>query len=145
MADLRGTLIHTDRDLSHDLVPRDATEPGQDLSLRALDPHHEDEEEEETALAAMVAGGDEAQVIAAIAVMMIGAEAEVVDGEVVVDVSGIEIDITAQEFGVARKTVTLIFKIPMKPVPRTPVDLPLSLDAKALFRKVRSRYTLFAE
>jgi hypothetical protein len=98
MADLRGTLIHIGQDLSQDLAPRDATEPGQDLFLRALDPHQEGEEDGEIALVAMVAGGEEARVIAATAVMMIGVEAGVVDMEVVADVSGITIGFKAQEF-----------------------------------------------
>jgi hypothetical protein len=63
----------------------------------------------------MVAGEDEAQVIAVTAAMMIGAGAEAVDGEVVADVSGITIDVTALELGRARKTIILFSKIPMKP------------------------------
>jgi hypothetical protein len=115
MADPRGTLTHTDRDPCHDPAPQDATEHVQDRFLRAHDHRQDDEEDGETVLVAMVAGEDEAQVIAVTAAMMIGAGAEAVDGEVVADVSGITIDVTALELGRARKTIILFSKIPMKP------------------------------
>ena len=85
MADPRETLIHTDQDLFRGHGPQDATELAQDPFHRVLDRHPEDEQGVETALGAMVAaGGEEVQVIAAIAVMMIEAEAAAV--EVVSDV-----------------------------------------------------------
>lgn len=104
MADLRGTLIHTDRDLSLDPAPRGAIEPAQDLFLHALDHHPEDEEDAEIAQVAMEAAEeDEAQVIAATAVMTIGAGAEAVDVVAVADVRRGTLDFTALEFGMARK------------------------------------------
>jgi len=115
MADPRGTLTHTDRDPCHDPAPQGATEHVQDRFLRAHDHRQDDEEDGDTVLVAMVAGEDEAQVIAVTAAMMIGAGAEAVDGEVVADVSGITIDVTALELGRARKTIILFSKIPMKP------------------------------
>lgn len=117
-ADPRGTLIHTDRDPCHGPAPQDATEPVHDRFLRARDHHPDDEEDGETALVATAAGEEEAQVIAVTVAMIIGAEAEAVDGEVVAGVSGITIDFTALEFGMARKSVTLFSKIPMKPCSR---------------------------
>jgi hypothetical protein len=89
-ADPSETLIHTDQDLCRDRALQDATEPAHDRFLRALDHHQDDEEGDgETALVATAAGEDEVLVIAATAVMMIGAGAEAVDGEVVADVRGL--------------------------------------------------------
>jgi hypothetical protein len=87
-ADPRETLIHTGPDLSQDPALRDATEPVQDPFLLVLDPHQEDEEDAGTALVAMEAEEEGARVIAAIAVMTIGAGAEAVDGVAVADVRG---------------------------------------------------------
>ena len=80
MADPRETLTHIDQDLFRGPGLQGVTEPAQDPFHRVLDPHPEDEQGVETALGAMVAaGGEEVQVIAAIAVMMIEAEAAAVE------------------------------------------------------------------
>ena len=82
---------HTDQDLVRARALQDAIALGLDPSLRARALHQEEDVAEEVvdveqARPGMVAGGEEAQVIAATAVMMIVAEAEVGDTEGVEDV-----------------------------------------------------------
>jgi hypothetical protein len=79
MADQRETLIHTDQYLVHDPAHQDATERVHAPCLHALAHHQEDEEDGGIALVVMEEEGEEVQVIAATAVMMIEAEAEAVD------------------------------------------------------------------
>jgi hypothetical protein len=86
MADLRETSTHTDQYPVHDRAHQDATEPAHGPCLHALVHHQEDGEDGGTAPVVMEAEGEEVQVIAATAVMMIEAEAEVVAEEDVVDV-----------------------------------------------------------
>lgn len=81
-AEMRETLIHIAPDLflDPDHVPQDAIEHDLDHFPLDLALRLEDEVvDEEIVLVVMVVDDEEAQVIAAIAVMMIGAEAEVVD------------------------------------------------------------------
>lgn len=120
MADLRGTLIHTGRDRSPDPAPRDATGPVQDPFLRVLGPRQEDEEDAEIALDAMEADEEEARVIAATAVMTIGAGAEAVDGVGVADVSEGTLDFCSVGVWDDKKNCNIDFKIPMTPVLSAP-------------------------
>ncbi|KAK0105177.1 hypothetical protein ONS96_004578 [Cadophora gregata f. sp. sojae] len=88
MADLRETPTPTAQDPAHGPALQDDTAPDLDLSLRAHALRQDEDVEEvvedaEQVQLEMVAGGEEAQVIAATAVMMIEAEAEVGDVEVV--------------------------------------------------------------
>jgi len=87
MVETKGTLIPIVPDRCPDHGPQGAIVPGLDLFLLALDHRPGDaEEDEETVQVAMVAGVGEARAIVAIVVMMIGVEAEAVDGVVEVGV-----------------------------------------------------------
>lgn len=102
MVDPRGTLIHIGRDLSPVLDHRGVIGPGQDPFLRDPVPHPAEEEDAEIARVVMELEGGEAQVIAAIAAMTIGVEAEAVDAVAVADVNGC-LWFYSVEFGMTRK------------------------------------------
>lgn len=85
MVERKGASIHTGHDQSHVRDPHDDTELALDLCHRALDHRPDEEVADEIVQAGMEDGGGAVPVIAAIAVMTIGAEAGAEDVEVVVD------------------------------------------------------------
>jgi len=112
MVDPREISIHTDQFRDRDRVHQGDTEVVPVPYLHDLVHHPEGEEDGEIALEGMVEDGEEVRAIAVTAVMMIGAEAAVVDGEDVADVNHStrtlsrlletikQVDFTAMEFGI---------------------------------------------
>jgi hypothetical protein len=104
--DKREPPIHIGRDPCQDLALQDAIVRDQDLHLHVR-ARQEEEADDETALDAMVADEEEAQVIAAIAAMMIGAEAEVEGMVEVGDVADVNNRFVLQRWSLGRKIVPL--------------------------------------
>ncbi len=98
-ADQKGILIHTDPDQPRVPDRQDVTELAQDPCPRVRAHHQEDKVAAEgIVLVVLVEDEGEAQVIVATAVMMIGAEVEVVAEADVVDVNISRVLINSEEF-----------------------------------------------